>query len=258
MAKQRFGINDGYRGAVGTVIGYMWRGRWCLRARPRVVRNPRTELQQAGRTVFGAASALAAGMSQALCRGLGDASRKAGMTARNLFISLNRRHLRAGADGVAVDYPSLTLAAGPVAPVAFATPVLDGELLAVAFEADPLCGRACGDDTVYLFAWCPAAGAALLSAPAPRRSRSVALSLPAEWQGLAVHLYGFVTDCAGRASASAYVGEVLLPLPEENPAETPLPVTSASTRSAEISNDYKSAYYKTPYIRKRKIFNLLR
>ena len=28
MAKQRFGINDAYRGSVGTVIGYEWRGKW--------------------------------------------------------------------------------------------------------------------------------------------------------------------------------------------------------------------------------------
>lgn len=40
MAKQRFGINDAYRGSVGTVIGYQWRGQWCLRAKPRFVKNP--------------------------------------------------------------------------------------------------------------------------------------------------------------------------------------------------------------------------
>ena len=46
MAKQHYGINGGYRGAVGTVIGYEWNGRWCLRSRPRRVHNPRTERQQ--------------------------------------------------------------------------------------------------------------------------------------------------------------------------------------------------------------------
>ena len=49
MAKQRYGINDGYRGTVGTVIGYLWRGKWCLRARPRYVNHPRTERQRAAR-----------------------------------------------------------------------------------------------------------------------------------------------------------------------------------------------------------------
>ena len=52
MAKQRYGINDAYQGTVGTVIGYEWRGKWCLRARPRMVRNPRTEAQQVNREVF--------------------------------------------------------------------------------------------------------------------------------------------------------------------------------------------------------------
>lgn len=69
MAKQRYGINDGYRGTVGTVIGYMWRGRWCLRARPRSVRNPRTEKQQHNRELFKQMVFLASAFKQALRQG---------------------------------------------------------------------------------------------------------------------------------------------------------------------------------------------
>ena len=70
MAKQSNGINDGYRGAVGTVIGYEWRGKWCLRSRPRRVHNPRTERQQERRSLFGQAAQLAADLLGVLRIGL--------------------------------------------------------------------------------------------------------------------------------------------------------------------------------------------
>ncbi len=259
MAKQRFGINDGYRGTVGTVIGYMWRGRWCLRARPRQVHNPRTELQQAGRTVFGTASRLAAGMSQALRMGLGAASRKACMTARNLFISLNRQHITLDGNAAVVDYPSLVLSAGPVAPVAFASPAFasggSGVTVTVTFEKNPLHLRASGDDTVYLYAWCPGVGEGVLSAPAARRGQTVSVELPAEWTGYSVHLYGFVTDYAGRASASTYVGELA---PEPSPAdESDHTLDSPEIRSIEFDDNCKSMSYKSPYLHKRLRYNML-
>ena len=84
MAKQRFGINDGYRGTVGTVIGYQWRGKWCLRARPRFVRNPRTERQQRNRDLFKASVQLAGSMKEALrfLRGFHPAAHPAGLAPR--------------------------------------------------------------------------------------------------------------------------------------------------------------------------------
>ncbi len=72
MAKQRFGVNDAYRGTVGTVIGYEWRGRWCLRARPLHVRNPRTAKQQSNRQLFKQMVDLASHMKFADGGGLGE------------------------------------------------------------------------------------------------------------------------------------------------------------------------------------------
>jgi hypothetical protein len=205
MAKQQHGINDGYRGSVGTVIGYQWRDVWCLRSRPVRVRNPRTPQQQAGRSVFGIVSSLAAGFSTALRLGLQQESRRQGMTARNLFVRLNRPAVTLTDDGVEVDYPSFAVAAGPVAPVAFDAAAVDGLSVVVPFDRNPLHLRTDSADEVYLFAWCPEAGAGVLSQPVFRRCREVRVDLPANWAGLEFHLYGFVVDYAGRASVSSYI-----------------------------------------------------
>ena len=149
MAKQQHGINDGYRGSVGTVIGYQWRDVWCLRSRPVRVRNPRTPQQQAGRSVFGIVSSLAAGFSTALRLGLQQESRRQGMTARNLFVRLNRPAVTLTDDGVEVDYPSFAVAAGPVAPVAFDAAAVDGLSVVVPFERNPLHLRTDSADEVY-------------------------------------------------------------------------------------------------------------
>ena len=115
MAKQRFGINDGYRGTVGTVIGYLWRGKWCLRARPRSVRNPRTAAQQLNRTLFKEAVQLAGLMKEALRKGMNDSALKQHLTACNLFVKSNRPCFSASADGhLAVDWENLATAVPPL------------------------------------------------------------------------------------------------------------------------------------------------
>ena len=90
MAKQRYGINDAYRGTVGTVIGYEWRGRWCLRARPLRVHNPRTAKQQANRSLFKQMVALAGSMKVALRKGLRKRSLEQHMTECNQFVKYNK------------------------------------------------------------------------------------------------------------------------------------------------------------------------
>ena len=90
MAKQRYGINDAYRGTVGTVIGYEWRGRWCLRARPLHVHNPRTAKQQSNRLLFKQMVALASNMKIALRKGLRKRSMEQHMTECNQFVKYNK------------------------------------------------------------------------------------------------------------------------------------------------------------------------
>ena len=51
MAKIEQGILGPFRGTVGTVIGYRWRDRWCMRARPRFYHDRRSDAQLTAQTL---------------------------------------------------------------------------------------------------------------------------------------------------------------------------------------------------------------
>jgi len=206
MAKQRYGINDGYRGTVGTVIGYQWRGKWCLRSHPRFVRNPRTERQQQNRALFREVVRYAAHLKQVLRIGLHAKALEAHMTECNYFFRLNNECFSDGENGLEVNYERLVVSEGPVAPVGFGEVQTEEGVVTVSFEKNPLHMRAETEDEVYLLALCPSLDDSRLSAPVYRRTKSVSMLLPDEWAGREVHLYGFVADYAGRASRSEYLG----------------------------------------------------
>ena len=197
MAKQTYGILDGYRGTVGPVIGYQWRGRWCLRARPRHVHNPRTAAQQEHRMLFRDMVQTASRFTQALRHGLRAASLEEHVTEGNLFVRMNKQHFTSQG----IDYRSLEISRGPVAPVAFTEATVgDDNVLRTRFEKNPLRLRADGEDGVRVFAFCPALGEGRLSTAAPRRSKRLEMALPDAWAGLEVVFYGFVTDFRLQAS----------------------------------------------------------
>ena len=231
MAKQRFGINDGYRGTVGTVIGYQWRGKWCLRARPRFVRNPRTEAQQRNRGLFKQVVQLAGRMKEALRTGLHDSSMQLHMTECNLFFSLNKECFAVEDEVLAVDYERLILAQGDVAPVGFGNAVEREGTLTVAFAPNLDERHGMGTDEVYLYAWCPDCGEGRLSMPAYRYSGEVGVTLPEDWQGHEVHLYGFVLDRKGHASDSQYLGCLE---PDDELSESNVPSKKITESSAQL------------------------
>ena len=206
MAKQSYGILDGYRGTVGTVIGYRWRGKWCLRAKPRFVRNPRTEAQQAHRMLFRDMVRLAGRMLDATRWGLGRASMEEGMTECNLFVRLNKDCF--SAEGV--DYERLAVSHGPVAPVGFTAAGVDGHgVLHVEWEKNPLGMRCKADDDVFVYAWCPSLEQGCLAAPAKRSRKRMDVALPDEFLGQEVHCYGFTRDMDRQTSETAYIPDML-------------------------------------------------
>ncbi len=233
MAKQRFGINDAYRGTVGTVIGYEWRGKWCLRSRPLRVRNPRTAKQQNNRLLFKQMVDLASHMKMALRKGLRGVSLGMHITECNLFVKRNKECFSLDAEGqLVVDWERLIVSEGEVPAPVFQAPSVETRPAAspdrplhslphaetrqaaslqtwsviVPFAPCAEGERASGDDEVYVYAYCPEMEQGVLSAPAYRRMGSVQLALPERWQGKEVHLYGFAVDYEGNASATVYIG----------------------------------------------------
>ena len=244
MAKQRYGINDAYRGTVGTVIGYEWRGKWCLRSRPSHVHNPRTEKQQANRSLFRQMVDLAGSMKTALRKGLRHVSLGMHVTECNLFLKRNKGRFSLDADGkLSVDWEQLIVSEGTLPAPLFVTPtptppcregmatqakgmtlqndnvmrqpvpslqggVAHGAGVGATFSFLPHAEgvRACGGDEVYVYAYCPEMGEGVLSAPAYRRTGVVTLTLPERWQGKEAVFYGFAVDYEGKASESIYIG----------------------------------------------------
>ncbi len=140
MAKQRFGINDAYCGTVGTVIGYEWRGKWCLRARPLHVRNPRTAKQQSNRQLFKQMVDLASHMKFALRKGLRGVSLGMHVTECNLFVKRNKECFSLDAEGqMVVDWERLIVSEGEVAAPGFTgTAHMDTPLMDTALKDTPL------------------------------------------------------------------------------------------------------------------------
>ena len=201
------GITGPFVGRLGPAVGYMWKGKNCVRAYRPHISFPNTEGQMQERSWFVGMVRFASCATQVLRMGLHRQADEAGMTEGNYFVMLNKRHFVREGGKVTVNYSKLLLAAGPAADVYFRAPQFKAdETVTVEFEKNALSLRASGEDKVYLYAYAPAAGQGLLSAPALRRSKQLSVRLPEAWSGLEVHLYGFVTDRDGRPSNSTYIG----------------------------------------------------
>ncbi len=182
-----------------------------MRSRPAQVHNPRTEAQVAHRTAFKGEVQLAARMRWAVMQGLTASARELGMTAYNLFVSLNQPAFSLEAGQLVVDWSRLQLSVGPVAPVQGGeVSVHEGNVLSVSFEKNPLHAPASAYDSVRLYAYSPSTGLGYLTAPVYRRSQRIEALLPDEMAGSEVHLYLMVQDEAGRCSTTSYTGSITL------------------------------------------------
>lgn len=207
MGKIHQGVLGGFSGKVGMVVGYTWRGRTCVRVYRHAINYPNTEQQQKQRDWFVSMVRFAAQANGALRLGFRQQSYDAQMTEGNYFVMKNKQHFHREAGVVKVDYAQLKIAAGSAVDVYFKQPRFEqDETVRVDFEKNGMALHASGDDRVYLYVYAPDLGAGILSAPATRRSKQVALRLPTAWAGHEVHLYGFVVDKEDRASNSTYIG----------------------------------------------------
>ena len=110
-----------------------------------------------------------------------------------------------------VDFESLRISDGPVAPVAFDEPqLLDDTTISIDFEKDPLHRNCSQDDEVRLVAYCTEYKAFDFSNAFMRRSKRVVMQFNEARTGKEVHLWGFVVDRHGRASQSVYIGRGVL------------------------------------------------
>lgn len=214
---------------MGNVVGYMWRGQWCVRTKPRDFHDAKTEKQLEQRALFKASVTFAGSLKEILREGLHLPALKMHKTECNYFLMINKGSFAMSDEELMVDYEHLRVSEGPVAPVAFSVvsdqcsvfseATQDGRVsqlntkhltlntITIAFEKNPEHRNCNSSDKVYVAALCPARGEALLSLPVYRRTKSITVELPEAWSGEEVQLYGFVQDNAGRCSESVYIGE---------------------------------------------------
>ena len=89
MAKIEQGILGPFHGTVGTVIGYRWRDRWCMRARPSHYNDRRSEAQLQQRSRFKAMIQFASPATPLLRLGLKAWATEHSLTEGNAFLRLN-------------------------------------------------------------------------------------------------------------------------------------------------------------------------
>ena len=234
------GIMGPFNGRVGTVVGYMWNGKYCMRAYRKDVRNPRTEAQTAHRSLFKQEVQLAAKMRWAVTTTLLDTAREQGLTAFNLFVKLNQ-HAFAMADGqLQVDYSTLVFSVGDVAPVeARGMEWTADNVLTVRYDR----GAGKRYDYVHMFVYVPDLEEGYMAAPAYRGDRRIAVALPDDYAGHEVQVYLMAQDADGRWSGTTYAGQLLL---NENTADdevsalskdSPTLRTEANTTVADDSKE---------------------
>ena len=226
MARYYNGILGPFHGKVGTVVGYLWNGKPCMRAYKRIVKNPRTKAQQEHRAMFKEEVQLAAKMRWAVKTTMTEAAREAGMTAYNLFVKVNQgafgTHPSVSAAGgdtspclgeeltdavLAVDYSRLILSMGDIPQVELREITWDEDnVLTVKYRQ----GSGSGYDHVYMYVYVPSLGTGFLSAPTYRRDRRIALALPDEYAGHEAVVYLMVQSADGRWCDSLYCGEIAM------------------------------------------------
>lgn len=237
MAKIENGYLGGFSGKLGTAVGYQWRGKWCLRSRQTEVRNPRTERQQEHRMMFKEEVVLAGRMNWALRQTLATVSLADHMTPCNYFVRHNQ-HAFGWADGkLTVDWESLILSTGPVAPVAFHAPVItEGTTLTVRFEKNPLHMRYSATDRVYLYIYCPDVEEGMMTNAVYRHEGRLSVVLPRFFAGHEVQLWGMVQDRDDRWSQTLYIGHgpVENTQDEAEPEDEPEVEPEVGSRKSEV------------------------
>ena len=216
MGKMKMGILGDFRNKIGTVVGQRWRaGQYTTRAYVKDVRNPNTAKQQLWRARFKTLGTLGTEFQVATELGFRAILDKKPTTAIGEFVRRNKEAVHANTvDSVTIDYADLVIAHGGLTNVRFGTPQFDTpQQVDVSFADNMGSGiHTSLTDIVYLFVYCPDAKCGILSDPVQRSERSVSCDVPAYWNGMKVHVYGFTMGAdhdkkyTGRVSPSTYIG----------------------------------------------------
>ena len=209
MSKNTQGYLGPQIGKLGPAVGFLWKGRNIYRSHNPFVRNPKTPAQVEARAKFKLLAQTARLLSPAINLGYAykaDAERN---TTRALFTRENYHLLSYDQGQPDIDMTLLSLADGPLTPVAFGTPSISDLTLTVPI-ANSYSGIGCAldSDRVHLLVANRTKDMAILVSAA-RTDTQLQASLPDTFSGTQVELYGFVTTSVTEPTfIPAYNGNV--------------------------------------------------
>ena len=203
------GILSDFKNKIGTVVGRHWKSwKYTTSAYVREVKNPRTEAQQLQRARFAAIGALTSAFLPAIMEGFNKLARRLVLTEGNVFVKKNIGAVEATTpDSVTIDYSAITIAEGRLPEVQFGSPLFDTPLtVEVTFTPNTDDPEADAYDTVHLFVYNPEEGRGILSEGAARSAATASVQVPGSWNGVKVHVWGYVVNDKGICSHSTYIG----------------------------------------------------
>ena len=209
MSKNTQGYLGPQIGKLGPAVGFLWKGRNIYRSHNPFVRNPKTPAQVEARAKFKLLAQTARLLSPAINLGYAykaDAERN---TTRALFTRDNYHLLSYDQGQPDIDMTLLSLADGPLTPVAFGTPSISDLTLTVPI-ANSYSGIGCAldSDRVHLLVANRSKDMAILVSAA-RTDTQLQAALPDTFSGTQVELYGFVTTSVTEPTfIPAYNGNV--------------------------------------------------
>lgn len=210
-------LGDQY-GKVGPVVGRKFREENVYSAYQKNVFNPRTEAQKIHRNRFKALSTLSHNMACGAKFGFRTAAKGTNLSPRNLFQRTNWPFVTASSsDSVNIDYSGMFVSLGGLSNVSFFSPNFDvPNTVTVPFEEFGSPCQRTANDRAFIYVFCPDAGQGLLSSEVKLDEGRITLETPTAWNGLKVHIWGFVRNqgeanealCipAGECSDSQYCG----------------------------------------------------
>ncbi len=214
MSKYSQGYLGAQIGKLGNAVGRRWKGRNVMAVYQPNIHDARTTPQLLVRARFGRLGQLAGFLREALLIGMGYVAQQYRLTEGNQFVKRNWENVTAlTPDDVTVNWSALRLSEGSLPEATFGA-VDYGTATHLHIEA-PLSGGADQpganqNDHVYLVAICPDRAQAVVGSPSLRSAEKVSVNVPASWDGMEVHVYGFalstVTAPKKSCSVTAYLG----------------------------------------------------
>lgn len=195
MSKTTKNVLGDQRGKIGKVVGKVVDGVQMYSAYAESVTDPRTARQIAHRSRFAAVIALGKAMKGAVRIGYREkATTQKLNSAFNIFVKENIGKVSYDAEtaAVTVDYAHVTIADGDVSAVLFnGVTFAESRKVTVAYSGQTDIPGANDDDSVYVVVYSPVLGHSMMGI-GTRAAGSLTVSLPTEWAGEEVFVWGFV------------------------------------------------------------------